>query len=266
MPSSAEFTLDPTLFNQGFYTSVLRLWLSSYPEPSSNFSEADVLRWFAPSATVDEQVHTLAASAINSLGPDHLNLPQFTSIEADRELYNEIAAPFVPEFCPSGQNGTPTVDDLTADAHAALALSILLDQFPRNLYRGSSQGIVYTHYDRLSRAVAGQIRARGLGYAQCLADAPVWRLWFYMSLEHSESVADHDTYKAILSAMQGHARETKDEMGTKFVEKALDFETRHLQPLQEFGRFPWRNQWLGRKSTDAEKKWLEEGGDRFGTG
>lgn len=247
MAPLSKFTLDPTLFNPSFYTSILRFWLSTYPTPSSNFTQSDILRWFAPSTTTDEQVRTLAGNAISSLSPEHLTLPAFESLEADRELYSEIAAPFIPHLL---------------DATNALALAILLDQFPRNLFRGEAQEIVYTHYDRLSRAVGANIRARGLdGFGA----VPVWQYWFYMCLEHSEAVPDHEMLRVDLGEMRERAQRNGDEMGMKFVEKAMGSEEKHFGPLKEFGRFPWRNRWLGRESTEAEKRWLE-GGQRFGTG
>lgn len=161
-------------------------------------------------------------------------------------LYSQIAAPFIPHL--SGED---------SGTHA-LALAILLDQFPRNLFRGPAQAVVYTHYDRISRAVAAEIRARGL---DCFVETPVWRVWFYICLEHSEAVADHELLRVKLESMMSG----KDQIGARFVEKVLEFEKRHLEPLKQFGRFPWRNRWLGRESTEAEKKWLDAGGDTFGT-
>lgn len=76
----------------------------------------------------------------------------------------------------------------------------------------------------------------------------------------------HDRFRVVLGEMRAQAGDRRDESGARFVEKALEAEERHLRPLREFGRFPWRNRWLGRESTEAERRWLEEGGDRFGTG
>ena len=87
-----------------------------------------------------------------------------------------------------------------------------------------------------------------------------------MPLEHSESVPEHEQFKATLEELMEQARETGDEAGARFTKQSLDFQDRHYKPMQDFGRFPWRNKWLGRESTEAERKWLEEGGDDFGTG
>ncbi|KAL9616509.1 MAG: hypothetical protein Q9160_008625 [Pyrenula sp. 1 TL-2023] len=264
MSSPSEFTLDPSLFNQDLYVSILRLWLPTYPNPSSQFTQNDLIRWFTLSKYLDDQIRNLAGNALASLSPDHLALPPFTTLEADQELYDEIAAPFTSQL--SVSEDTTTTDGIPAAAHAALALAVLLDQFPRNIHRGSSQSVVYTHYDRLSRALNHHIRLRGLDASPCFADAPVWRIWFYLPLEHSERVADHERYCSVLEEMLGHAKDMGDEIGVRFVEKAIGVEQRHLKPLKEFGRFPWRSKWVGRESTQAERMWLEEGGDRFGTG
>jgi uncharacterized protein (DUF924 family) len=258
--TSTKFALDPTLFNHDFYTQILRFWLPTYPKPSSQFTQADVLRWFAPSADTDEEVRTLAGSAISSIGPDHLTLPPFVSLEADRALYDEIAAPFMPQITTSEED----TSSVPASTLAALALSILLDQFPRSLFRGPTQTVVYTHYDRLSRALAAQTQTRGL--VDCFAGTPVWQYWFSLCLEHSESLADHELFRSALEKMLETAKTEGDEMGSKFMERARGFEEKHFEPLMEFGRFPWRNEWLGRESTEAEKKWLEGREDKFGTG
>lgn len=263
MPPSNKFTLDSGLFNHDFYTSILRFWLPTYPKPSSQFTQADVLRWFGSSITIDEQVRTLAESAVLSIGPDSLILPPFTSLEADRELYDELAAPFIPHLRSSSDE---VIGTIPTNVHSALALSILLDQFPRNIFRGPAQAIVYTHYDRLARALAAQIRSRGMDHAECFVSTPVWRLWLYMPLEHSESVLDHEKFQVALREMLEISKMEGDEVGSKFVERAMDFEMKHMQPLKDFRRFPWRNKWLGREDTEMERRWLEEGGDRFGTG
>jgi uncharacterized protein (DUF924 family) len=259
--ASANFDLDPALFNHDFYTQILHFWLPTYPKPSSQFTQADVVRWFAPSVDTDEKVRSLAGSAISSIGPDHLTLPPFESHETDRALYDEIAAPFIPQLFTSSDENTGAIP---ANAPAALALSILLDQFPRNLFRGPAQAIVYTHYDRLSRALAAQIRSRGL--IECFAVTPVWQYWCYLCLEHSESLTDHELFHSALEKMLETSKAAGDEIGSKFVERARYFEEKHFQPLKQFGRFPWRNKWVGRGITEAEKRWLDERGDTSGTG
>lgn len=265
MSPSVKFGLNPALFNPKFYASILRFWLPSYPKPTSQFTQADLLRWFGSSATTDEEVRAIAGEAISFLSPENLPLPPFVSFEADRAIYDKIAAPFIPHLSNSPNESTITKGIRThTNAHSALALTILLDQFPRNLFRGPAQAVVYTHYDRLSLALAAQIRDMGL--SKFFADASVWQFWFYLPLEHSESLSDHETLRSMLGEMLEQARSLEDETGIKFVKMSSDFEEKHLTPLAKFGRFPWRNECLGRESTKEERKWLEAGGDTFGTG
>ena len=268
MSSPARFTLDPSLFNQSLYISVLRLWFPTYPEPSSSSTEADMLHWFAPPASMDSDCRALAGRALDSIGPDHLRLPPFTSFSADHDLYNSFAEPFIGQINSASAEGDGSAVVATAgtaqpSSHIALALAILLDQFPRNIFRGPSQSIVYTHYDRLSRAVSAHTRSLGLD--RVFADTPAWRFWFYMPLEHSEAVSDHEAIRVALREMLLQAKERGDDAGVKFLEQTMGFEERHFGPLSEFGRYPWRNRWLGRESTEAESKWLEQGGETFGT-
>lgn len=244
-----EFKLNPSFFHPELYKSILKFWLPTFPEQSSQFSQPDVQRWFAQSDTVDTEIQTLAGAALSSIGPEHLMLPPFTDYNSDRQNANNIAAPFISHL-------------ESSNLHTALALVILLDQFPRNLFRGSAQAVVYTHYDRLARAVAGLVPTI------CYDDAfsPVWRYWLLLPLEHSEALVDHERLGTKLRELLGTVVGRGDDFGVKFTEQAIRIAERHLKPLQQFQRFPWRNKWLGRESTEEEEKWLRDDGDHFGTG
>ncbi|WP_309092119.1 DUF924 family protein [Phenylobacterium sp.] len=121
----------------------------------------------------------------------------------------------------------------------ALALVILLDQFPRNLYRGSGHAFAT---DGKARAVAKAAVARGWhrevepGLAQ----------FFVLPFEHSEDLADQDQGLAV-------ARELGDAEVIKWVEI-------HRDIIVRFGRFPHRNPMLGRITTPAEQAFLDDGG------
>ena len=281
MPSLSTFTLDPALFNPGLYTSVLRLLLPTYPTLSSTVSQATIRRWFSSSADFDAECNAIAGRALASIGPDKLILPTFVSVEADRALYSDLSRPFLSQLETSlsaqitGANATTTTKavattntnatgSLASPPYVALALSLLLDQLPRNLNRGPLQSLIYTHYDRLSIALCHHLLSLSLDASFSLH--PPWQLWFYMPLEHSESIANHEVLRARMRTMLERAKERGDGDGAKFVEGAMGFEQRHWTPLERFGRYPWRNRWVGRQGTEEEEKWLEEGGDRFGTG
>lgn len=125
----------------------------------------------------------------------------------------------------------------------ALALLLLLDQFPRNLYRGSAHSYAT---DPLARSIARA--AVDAGFDQKLA--PELRPFFYLPFEHSEDLADQDRGVALCEA---HDAATGD------IE-TLKWAVVHRDIIRRFGRFPHRNAALGRETTAEERAFLDEGG------
>ena len=123
-----------------------------------------------------------------------------------------------------------------AAADSALALVLLLDQMPRNMFRGTAR--VYAS-DPLARDVAD--RAITGGFDQQV-DAAM-RLFFYLPFAHSETPADQERSVALATAM-GDA-------------DTLKSARRHHGIVARFGRFPHRNVLLGRESTPEEEAWLK---------
>jgi uncharacterized protein (DUF924 family) len=129
----------------------------------------------------------------------------------------------------------------------ALVLLILLDQFPRNVLRGSAEAFAS---DAHARAIA---RVAVLEKRFDLKLGPNEKPFVYLPFEHSEAMADQDLSVALFEGLRDiphHAREK----GT------IDYAWRHRVVIQNFGRFPHRNAVLGRESTPAEKAWLDAGG------
>ena len=124
-------------------------------------------------------------------------------------------------------------------AEGALALVILLDQFPRNMFRGSPHAFAT---DPLARAVADRAIARGFDRA---TDETL-RSFFYMPFMHSEALADQDRCVALFEAL-GQAGQA-------------EFATGHRDIIAKFGRFPHRNRIVGRDTTRAEQEFLDGGG------
>ena len=125
------------------------------------------------------------------------------------------------------------------DAEGALALVLLLDQIPRNVFRGSAHAFAT---DGLAREIARNALDAGFDMR---IDVPM-RIFFYMPFEHSEEMPDQDRAVALFTAM-GDAG-------------YLDYARRHREVIARFGRFPHRNAALGRTSTPQEQAWLEAGG------
>jgi uncharacterized protein (DUF924 family) len=130
-------------------------------------------------------------------------------------------------------------DDWAHTPEGALALLILLDQFPRNLYRGSGHAFAT---DGKARAVAKAAVARGWHKA---VEAPLGQ-FFVLPFEHSEDLADQDQGLAV-------ARELGDAETIKWAEI-------HRDIIVRFGRFPHRNPMLGRITTPSEQAFLDDGG------
>jgi len=126
-----------------------------------------------------------------------------------------------------------------ATAEGALALLILLDQFPRNMFRGTARAFAT---DPLARAIAAGALVRGFD-AQVPADM---RAFFYLPFEHSEDMADQERALALYKA-------SGDADGLKWAEL-------HADIIRRFGRFPHRNAVLGRATTPDEQAFLDGGG------
>ena len=130
----------------------------------------------------------------------------------------------------------------TLDAHQALALIILLDQFPRNMFRGSGQSFAT---DEAALCVAKRAIDRDLDKQ---IEGPM-KQFFYLPMMHSESVVDQDAaVRAFVTRMPGTDN--------------LRHAKAHREVIREFGRFPYRNDALGRKSTGDEVNYLKAGGYR----
>lgn len=135
------------------------------------------------------------------------------------------------------------LDQWLDTADGALALVILLDQFPRNMYRDKAGAFAS---DARARMVANEAIRRG--HDQGLP-APR-RHFFYMPFEHSENLDDQARAVALMAAMGD---------GEDLVEWAR----KHYTVIERFGRFPHRNTILGRPSTPEEIAFLAEPGSSF---
>ena len=124
-------------------------------------------------------------------------------------------------------------------AEGALALLLLLDQFPRNMFRGQPRAFAG---DALARAIAAGALVRGFDSQV----EPALRQFFYIPFEHSENLADQDRAIALYKA-------AGDAEGLKWAEL-------HADIIRRFGRFPHRNAALGRATTREEQEFLDGGG------
>ncbi|ACB00042.1 MULTISPECIES: DUF924 family protein [Cyanophyceae] len=130
---------------------------------------------------------------------------------------------------------------------SCLALILLFDQVPRNLFRGDPQAFAT---DPQALTLAKQVIAQK--FDQDLW--PIQRVFLYLPFEHSENLDDQYQSLALFRQL-----EKNTEMGSDFLEYAQ----RHFDVIQQFGRFPHRNQILGRTSTEAELDFLAQPGSSF---
>jgi len=134
------------------------------------------------------------------------------------------------------------LDAWRSDAPGVLALVLLLDQYPRNAFRGSARAFAS---DPLALALTHSALGLGLDH-QLDRDG---RLFLYLPLEHSESLADQQRCCELMRAL-----------GDPLL---LDYAVRHLEIIARFGRFPHRNAALGRVSTPEELEFLTQPGSSF---
>jgi uncharacterized protein (DUF924 family) len=127
-----------------------------------------------------------------------------------------------------------------------LALIVLFDQVPRNAYRGTAAAFAF---DREALALASE----GLQIAADAALDPVERVFFYLPLEHAESIEAQD---ASVAAFERLTAEAPPEL-REFCAYTTRYAHEHRAVIARFGRFPHRNAALGRVSTPDEVEWLK---------
>jgi len=133
-----------------------------------------------------------------------------------------------------------------------LALIILTDQFSRNIFRNTAQAFAQD-------ALALGWCMEGLEHGVDTQLRPVHRVFYYLPLEHSESLEDQNQsvefYTTLIESIPPESK--------KAFSGFLDFAVRHREIIERFGRFPHRNDILGRSSTTEEIEFLKQPGSSF---
>ena len=132
------------------------------------------------------------------------------------------------------------------NAKSCLALIILLDQFPRNIYRGTPKAFA-------NDSQAQILCLQGIAEDYDKALAFIERVFFYLPLEHSENLAHQNLYLDKLKHLLMQV--PKQYQGE--VESFIKSGRQHRKLIKQFGRFPYRNALLGRPSTQEEYKYLK---------
>jgi uncharacterized protein (DUF924 family) len=214
--AQTQFRLPPIMHGNTSAHSVVEFWLEPAPESAEAF---DLLqrRWFRSNSAYDAEIQ--------------------------RRFGTSVADALRGEY-----------DHWADDAKERLALIILLDQFPRNLYRGTRD------------AFAGDERALSLAMTGMKTNleeilSPLERVFFCMPLQHAESIAVQEQSVTTFDEL---AKAECAEYVRRGLEGFADYARQHRDIVRRFGRFPHRNAILGRNSTSEEIEFLESGGATFG--
>ncbi|WP_233501659.1 DUF924 family protein [Acaryochloris thomasi] len=132
------------------------------------------------------------------------------------------------------------------EAQSCLALLLLLDQFPRNMFRGTPQAFAT---DAQALAVAQSAVERQIDQQLIF----IQRWFVYLPFEHSEQWEHQQQSLQLWKTLKDHPDS----------DSAIDYAQRHADVIQRFGRFPHRNETLGRESTPDERAFLNQRGSSF---
>jgi uncharacterized protein (DUF924 family) len=165
------------------------------------------------------------------------------------ELDNEIRRRF--ETCVI-KAGSGELDHWASNPQDRLALILLTDQFPRSIYRDSAKAFAFD-----TKALSLARDGVDLGFDNALRSLE--KVFFYLPLEHSELLADQ---QQSVSLFQKLVDEAGPDQKPTFAEY-FDFAMRHRDIISRFGRFPHRNEALGRISTPEELAFLQQPGSGF---
>lgn len=139
-------------------------------------------------------------------------------------------------------------DDWKTDPRSCIALVVLLDQFPRNIFRGEPGAFatdalaLETTHGLVSGPFHGDLMT-------------VEKVFAYMPFEHSENIENQNRSVELFGALEPHDKK----------QEWVDYAIEHRDIIARFGRFPHRNVILGRETTPAEADWLATTDQRFGT-
>ena len=137
----------------------------------------------------------------------------------------------------------------TEQPQGTLALLLLLDQFPRNVFRGTADAFS-------SDAMALDVAVNGIAKEQHKELAPLQQIFFHLPLTHDERLISQVACVALCETMVARNDSGSDIMN--FAASSLDSARKHLAVIQRFGRFPGRNAALGRESTAEEVEFLKD--------
>lgn len=194
--------------------SINEFWFGSHPDDAITAQQQSGL-WWSKSPEIDQQIRLRFASTVEAAG-------------------------------------TLELDAWKTSPAGLLALVLLTDQFPRNMYRDTERAFAL---DALGREYC----LSGLDHGVDRKLRPIERAFFYLPLEHSESGEHQALSVQLFTQLYQDVRTEHMDVFRGFLMYAL----RHRRIIERFGRFPHRNKALGRTSTPEEIIFLQEPGSSF---
>jgi len=176
------------------------------------------------------------------------NSPEFGKVQKkwfkkDADFDAEVRSRFLQQYelAASGQ-----LDSWQNSPDNCLALILLLDQFPRNMFRGTPQAFATD-----SKALATAEYAVNNKFDGGLLTVQKW--FIYLPFEHSENLENQQKSVELFRQLSGDTDS----------DSVIEYAMQHLEIIQRFGRFPHRNQILGRETTPEEAEFLKQPGSEF---
>lgn len=267
----------PSIFNKQLIDKVHQHWFPELAQGASAPTKECVAVWWGlgrsaeDKKALDDRLRNDFSEALDALSPVNYPLPAMASHSHDRTNAGIISTPF-------RRLDILKATDAEEMVRSGLGLVILLDQFARNIFREQKgQAMVYGHYDRLARALSysilgmsesqqdedGLADLTGVLKVDSIAKSVARRSWLYLPLMHSEDKQNHEDYIRLVSKFKKEVDDRGDEGGSEYLTRNLAFEDAHKAIIDQYGRYPYRNDCLGREATAAEKKYMREGGERF---
>ncbi|KAL6870139.1 hypothetical protein ACO1O0_001475 [Amphichorda felina] len=273
-----ESTLTPALLSE-----IRDFWFSHIDSEDALIlpDQEHIMRWFVGGEELDKLCVQVSPRPT----------PLFARINV---LTSQIRQRFAPTLTAIRASGATTGREILEAANPQgpldwLSLVVLLDQLPRNCYRGDEASVAFTVFDPLARDVAAAAIERGIPETDPQIQWLICRrMWFYLPLMHSEDLAMHEQateayarlaadMESLASGSQEGAKDGVDEVRARAVrvmaghgERAIgmakmqiEFEKKHLDIIRQFGRYPHRNKALGREPTAEEIEYLANGGETF---
>ncbi|KAG9242945.1 hypothetical protein BJ878DRAFT_143889 [Calycina marina] len=247
----SDFTFDQKVLNATLYTNVWNFWFEDCSVGPVAPKQENLDRWLGSNISPGDQAvfDKLCAEkfsyALDTLKPSLYKLPSCASYSDEVAKAGAIAAPLYLEF--------------SSNPSTSLSLVVLLDQLSRNIYR-DKQKLPYYHFDLINRSLLRIMFANNYrpDLDPSIRTSISQRMWYYLPFMHSEHMEDHATFEELLESLRKDVEEAGgDEKAMAFMAYFLVYEKAHFDLIKKFGRYPYRNEGLGRTSTEEELELLK---------